>query len=233
VINTIPLVTNVSLFENLAWDPLRDFAPIGMVATGQHVLVVPLKSPVHSVAELIRLAKANPGKLSYASAGVGTTFHFCAEMFKDSTGTSIVHVPYRGGGPALVDTLSGQVDMSFPTLSAALPQVKAGKLRALAVTDTARSELLPDVPTMQEAGVKGFQFTQWLALLAPTGTPAPIVTRLNVALNAALGSKALREKFQQQAFDPFITSPDEARRFLTLEEKRYSSLIKAHGIKAE
>ena len=233
VMNTIPLVTNVSLFDKLTWDPLRDFAPIGMVATAQHVLVVPAKSPVHSVAELIKLAKANPGKLSYASAGTGTTFHFCAEMFKDSTGTFILHVPYRGGGPALVDTLSGQVDMSFPTLSAALPHIKAGTLHALAVTSTKRADLLPEVPTMQEAGVKDFQFTQWLALLVPAATPAPIVGRLNGALKAALGSKEVGEKFHQQGFDPFITSPEEAAKFLASEVKRYAALIKSRGIKAE
>jgi tripartite-type tricarboxylate transporter receptor subunit TctC len=223
----------VSLFDKLTWDPIRDFAPIGMVATAPHVLIVPAKSPAKSVAELLALAKANPGKLSYASAGIGTTFHFCAEMFKDSTGSFILHVPYRGGGPALVDTLSGQVDMSFPTLSAALPHVKAGTLRALAVTSTTRSELLADVPTMQEAGVKDFQFTQWLALLAPAGTPAPLVARLNGALRAALSSNEVREKFQGQGFGPFITSSDDAGRFLAAEVKRYAALIKSRGIKAE
>jgi tripartite-type tricarboxylate transporter receptor subunit TctC len=233
VMNTIPLVTNVSLFENLAWDPLRDFAAIGMVATAPHVLVVPAKSAAKSVGELIKLARANPGKLTYASAGVGTTFHFCAEMFKESTGSNILHVPYRGGGPALVDTLSGQVDMSFPTLSAALPHVKAGTLRALAVTSATRSELLPELPTMREAGVKDFQFTQWLALLAPAGTPNAIVARLNEALRAALSSKEARERFQAQGFDPFVTTPEEATRFLASEVKRYSALIKARGIKAE
>ena len=197
------------------------------------MLVVPAGSPAHSVADLIKLAKSNPGKLSYASAGIGTTFHFCAEMFKDTTGTFIVHVPYRGGGPALVDTLSGQVDMSFPTLSAALPHVKAGTLRALAVTSTTRSELLPELPTMQEAGVKDFQFTQWLALLAPAATPPAIVSRLNEALKGALSSRETREKFQQQGFDPFITSSADAGRFLAAEVKRYAALIKSRGIKAE
>jgi len=233
VINTIPLVTNVSLFDKLTWDPLRDFAPIGMVATAPHVLVVPAKSPVHSVADLVKLAKASPGKLTYASAGIGTTFHFCAEMFKDTTGTYILHVPYRGGGPALVDTLAGQVDMSFPTLSAALPHIKAGALRALAVTSASRSELLPELPTMQEAGVKDFQFTQWLALLAPAGTARDVDAKLNSSLNAALGSKETREKFQAQGFDPFITTPEEATRFLGAEVKRYAALIKSRGIKAE
>ena len=233
VLNTIPLVTNQSLFKNLTWDPIKDFVHIGMVATAPHALVVPRKIPANTVQELLTLIRKNPGKMNYASAGIGTTFHFCAEMFKDETGTNIVHVPYKGGGPALVDTLSGVVDMSFPTLSAVLPHVKAGNLKALAVTSATRSALLPEVPTMQEAGVKGFQFTQWLALLAPAGTPQPVVARLNGALNAALGSSEVKEKFAQQGFEPFITSPEEARKFLGNEVQRYARLIKARGITAE
>jgi len=233
VLNTIPLVTNQSLFKNLTWDPIKDFAHIGMVATAPHALVVPPKNPANSVKELIAAARANPGKMNYASAGIGTTFHFCAEMFKDETGTNIIHIPYKGGGPALVDTLSGQVDMSFPTLSAVLPHVKAGKLKALAVTGSTRSKLLPEVPTMQEAGVKDFEFTQWLAILAPAGTPQPIVAQLNKALNAALGSKEVAEKFAQQGFEPFATSPEESRKFLANEVQRYARLIKARGITAE
>jgi tripartite-type tricarboxylate transporter receptor subunit TctC len=233
VLNTIPLVTNQSLFDKLSWDPIRDFAPIGMVATGPHVLVVPARVEAKNVDDLVRLAKASPGKLSYASAGTGTTFHFCAEMFKDSTGTDIVHIPYKGGGPALVDTLSGQVDMSFPTLSAALPHIKAGKLRALGQTDNRRSALLPDVPTLHEAGVKDFQFTQWLALLAPAGTPQPVVARLSGALRAALGTPELREKFAQQGFEPFIMAPEESGKFLAAEVQRYAKLIKSRKITAQ
>jgi tripartite-type tricarboxylate transporter receptor subunit TctC len=232
VLNTIPLVTNQSLFEKLSWDPIRDFAPIGMVATSPHVLVVPAKVPVKSVDELVKLARSRPGKLSYASAGVGTTFHLCGEMFKDSTGTFILHVPYRGGGPALLDTLAGQVDMSFPTLAAALPHVKAGTLRALAVTDTRRSSLLPGVPTLQEAGVRDFQFAQWLALLAPAKTPPAIIERLNAALKAALTSPEVKEKFQAQAFESFITTPQEAGQYIAAEVQRFSKLIKARGITA-
>jgi tripartite-type tricarboxylate transporter receptor subunit TctC len=232
VLNTIPLVTNQALFDKLTWDPVKDFAPIGMVATSPHVLVVPKHVAANTVAELVQLAKSKPGRMSYASAGVGTTFHLCGEMFKDSTGTFILHVPYRGGGPALLDTLSGQVDMSFPTLSAALPHVRAGTLRALAVTDTSRSSLLPDVPTLQEAGVKDFQFTQWLALLAPAGTPQPIVARLNVALREALDTREMRGKFSDQAFVPFITTPEEAGRYIAAEAKRLSRVIKARGITA-
>src|SRR5258705_3444076 len=147
VLNTIPLVTNQSLFDKLPWDPIRDFAPIGMVATSPHVLVVPNRMAATKVEDLVRLARANPGKLSYASAGVGTTFHLCAEMFKDATGTFILHVPYRGGGPALLDTLSGQVDLSFPTLAAALPHVKAVNLPPPAVTATAHPPPPPQWPT--------------------------------------------------------------------------------------
>ncbi|MFL6572218.1 MAG: Bug family tripartite tricarboxylate transporter substrate binding protein [Burkholderiales bacterium] len=233
VLNTIPLVTNQALFDKLTWDPLRDFAPIGMVATSPHVLVVPKHVAASSVAELIKLARERPGRLTYASAGVGTTFHICGEMFKDSTGTFILHVPYRGGGPALLDTLSGQVDLSFPTLSAALPHVKSGALRALAVTDSKRSPLLPEVPTLQEAGVKDFEFTQWLALLAPANTPQPVIARVNGALREALKTKDVHEKFEAQAFVPFPTTPEEARKFLVEEAARLSRVIKARGITAD
>src|SRR5512139_3197573 len=224
VLNTIPLVTNQSLFDKLPWDPVRDFAPIGMVATSPHVLVVPNRMPVAKVDDLVRLARASPGKLAYASAGVGTTFHLCTEMFKDATGTFILHVPYRGGGPALLDTISGQVDMSFPTLAAALPHAKAGSLRVLAVTGVARSPLLPEVPTLREAGLKDFQFQQWLALLAPVGTPREIVVRLNGALSQALQSAEMREKFQAQAIESYITSPEEAGQFIASEVGRFSRL---------
>jgi tripartite-type tricarboxylate transporter receptor subunit TctC len=233
VLNTIPLATNQALFDKLSWDPVKDFAPIGMVATAPHVLVVPAKVKANTVDELVKMARASPGRLNYASAGVGTTFHLCAEMFKDSTNTFILHVPYRGGGPALLDTLAGQVDMSFPTLSAALPHVKSGTLRALAVTGTTRSSLLPDVPTMQQAGVKDFQFTQWLVLLAPANTPREVIGRLNSALNGALNSRELREKFAQQGFDPFITSPEEAGKFIAAEVQRFGKLIKTRKITAE
>ena len=233
VLNTIPLATNQALFDKLSWDPVKDFAPIGMVATAPHVLVVPPKVKAASVADLVKLARASPGRLTYASAGVGTTFHLCGEMFKDSTSTFILHVPYRGGGPALLDTLGGQVDMSFPTLSAALPHVKSGNLRALAVTDTQRSSLLPDVPTLREAGVENFQFTQWLALLAPAGTPKDIVGRMSAALRDTLNSKEVRDKFGQQGFDAFITTPEEAGKFIAAEVQRFGKLIKTRKITAE
>jgi len=233
VLNTIPLVTNQAMFPNLTWDPIRDFAAIGMVATSAHIVVVPAKSPIMSIDQLVKAAHAAPGRLTYASAGVGTTFHLCAELFKDQTKTFILHVPYRGGGPALLDTLAGQVDLSFPTLAAAAPHVKAGQLRALAVTSVERSPLLPEVPTLREAGLKDFQFSQWQALLAPAKTPPAIVARLNAALREVLKSKELIEKFQGQAFDPFITSPEQASAFIAQEAQRLTRVIKSKGITAD
>jgi tripartite-type tricarboxylate transporter receptor subunit TctC len=233
VLNTIPLVTNQAMFPNLSWDPIRDFTAIGMVSTSPHVVVVPGKSPITSIDQLIKAARASPGRLSYASAGVATTFHLCAELFKDQTQTFILHVPYRGGGPAVLDTLAAQVDMSFPTLAAAVPHARSGTLRALAVTSAQRSPLLPEVPTLQEAGLKGFQFTQWQALLAPAKTPPAVVARVNAALNEVLRSKEITDKFQAQAFDSFITTPDEAGRYIAEEAKRLSRVIKTKGITAD
>jgi tripartite-type tricarboxylate transporter receptor subunit TctC len=233
VLNTIPLVTNQAMFPNLTWDPIRDFTAIGMVSTSPHVVVVPGKSPITSIDQLIKAARSNPGKLSYASAGVATTFHLCAELFKDQTQTFILHVPYRGGGPAVLDTLAGQVDMSFPTLAAAVPHARSGTLRALAVTSVQRSPLLPEVPTLQEAGLKGFQFTQWQALLAPAKTAPAIVARINAALNEVLKSKEITEKFQAQAFESFITTPEEAGRYIAEEARRLSRVIKTKGITAD
>jgi len=204
-----------------------------MVATSPHVVVVNSKVPAKTIAELLRLARASPGKLSYASAGVGSTFHLCGEMFKDATQTYILHVPYRGGGPAVQDTLAGQVDLSFPALASALPHIKAGTLRALAVTGTARTPLLPEVPTLGEAGLRDFQFTQWQALLAPAGTPPAIVARLNTALRNALNTKELRDKFDANAFEVFVTAPEEAGRFIAGEVTRFARLIKAQKITAD
>ena len=233
VLNTIPLATNPSLFDKLSWDPIRDFAPIGMVATSPHVVVVNNKIMAKSIPELLRLARASPGKLTYSSAGVGSTFHLCGEMFKDATQTFVLHVPYRGGGPAVQDLLAGQVDLSFPTLATALPHIKAGTLRALAVTGTARSPLLPEVPTLREAGLKDFQFTQWQALLAPASTPPAIVARLNGALRNALNTKEVRDKFEAVAFEAWISTPEEAGKFIASEVARFSRLIKAQKITAD
>jgi len=209
------------------------FAPVTLVSASPYVVVLSSKTKPNSISELISYARANPGKLTFGSSGTGAASHLSAELFKSMAKVDLLHVPYKGTGQAVTDLLAGQIDLLFAPAQAVLPHVKAGKLKALAVTSGSRSKLLPDVPTMQEAGVQGFEFTQWLAILAPAGTPQPIVAQLNKALNAALGSKEVAEKFAQQGFEPFITSPEESRKFLANEVQRYARLIKARGITAE
>ena len=233
VLNTVSLATNPSLFQKLSYDVAKDFAPVGMVATSQHVLVVHPGVAAKDVGELVALARSKPGRLNYASAGGGSTFHISAELFKDLTKTFIVHVPYRGGGPALVDTIGGQVEMSFPVLSAALPHIRNGKLRALAVTGTQRSPLLPEVPTMQEAGVPGYSFTTWFAMLAPAGTPRDAVQKLNSALNDALKSPELAERLGREGFEPAPGTPETAGEFVSRETARWGKLIRERGITAD
>ncbi len=237
-LNTVSMASNPSFFASMPFETasgntLKDFTPIGMVATSQHVLIVPKNSPAKNVAELIALAKSKPGRLNYASAGGGSTFHLSAELFKDISNTFITHVPYRGGGPALQDTIGGQVDMSFPVLSATLQHVRAGSVRALAVTGTKRSPLLPDVPTMAEAGLANYAFTTWFVVFGPANMPRDVVLRINAALNEVVQSPELRERFSREGFEPFATTPEAAGQFVAAEIKRWGSLIKAKNIKID
>ena len=204
-----------------------------MVASSQHVLVVNNALPAKNVKELVALLKAKPGQYSYGSAGAGSTFHMSAELFKAVAGTPIVHIPYRGGGPAMIDTMSGQVAMSFPVLSAAQPHVQAGKLRALGVTGTKRSPLMPDVPTIAEAGLPGYTFETWFIVFAPAGTPKPVIDKLNTSLNQALNTPALRERMARDGFDPTPSTPEQARARLEQEMPQWAKLIKERGITAE
>jgi tripartite-type tricarboxylate transporter receptor subunit TctC len=237
-LNTVSMASNPSFFASMPFETasggtLKDFTPIGMVATSQHVLIVPKNSPAKNVAELIALAKSKPGRLNYASAGGGSTFHLSAELFKDLSNTFITHVPYRGGGPALQDTIGGQVDMSFPVLSATLQHVRAGSVRALAVTGTKRSPLLPDVPTMAEAGLANYAFTTWFTVFGPANMPRDVVLRINAALNEVVQSPELRERFSREGFEPFATTPEAAGQFVAAEIKRWGGLIKAKNIKID
>ncbi len=170
-LQTVSLAINPALSPRMPYDTLRDLAPIGMVASAQHVLVVHPGLPAKDVKELLALLKGRPGRYTYGSAGSGSTFHIAAELFKATAGVSVVHIPYRGGGPALVDTIAGQVDMSFPVVSAAQQHVQSGKLRALGVTGPKRSALLPGVPTLAEAGLPGYAFETWFMVFAPAATP--------------------------------------------------------------
>ena len=232
-LQTVSLAINPALFPKMPYDTLKDLAPIGMVASSQHVLVVNNQLPAKNLKELLTLLKAQPGKHTYGSAGPGSTFHMSAELFKAVAGVPIVHIPYRGGGPALADTIGGQVDMSFPVLSAAQQQVQAGKLRALGVTGSKRSPLMPQVPTIAEAGVPGYAFETWFMVFAPAGTPQPVIDKLNAALNQALGVPALKERMVREGFDPIPSTPAQARTRLETEMPQWAKLVKERGISAE
>lgn len=231
-LQTVSLAINPSLYDTMPYDTLGDLAPIGTVATSQHVLVVNNDLPAQSVTELINAAKASPGKLIYGSAGSGSTFHMAAELFKSVSQTDIMHIPYRGGGPAMLDTIGGHVQMSFPVLSAALPQVQGGKLRALGVTGPKRSPLMPDVPTIAEAGLPDYSFETWFMVFAPAGTPEPVLEKLNATLNETLNSPALKERMVREAYDPAPSSLAEAKQLLEGDMKKWSEVIAAAGIKA-
>lgn len=232
-LQTVSLAINPALTPKMPYDTLKDLAPIGMVASSQHVLVVGNHLKVANLKELLAQLKSRPGKFTYGSAGAGSTFHMSAELFKAVAGTPIVHIPYRGGGPALTDTIGGQVDMSFPVLSAARGHVQAGKLKALGVTGPRRSPLMPDVPTIAEAGLPGYSFETWFIVFAPAATPVPVVERLNATLNQVLGSAAVKERMVKEGFDPIPSTPAQARARLEKEMPQWAKLIKERGITAD
>lgn len=232
-LQTVSLAINPALFPRMPYDTLKDLAPIGMVASSQHVLVVSPNTPATNVKELIALAKAQPGKLNYGSAGNGSTFHMSAELFKSVAGVFILHVPYRGGGPALTDTIAGQVNMSFPVLSAAQQFVQSGRLKALGVTGSKRSPLMPNVPTIAEAGLPNYNFETWFMVFAPAGTPQPVIDKLNAALNRTLDTPAVKDRMVRDGFDPMPGTPAQARDRLNKEMPMWAKLVKERGITTE
>lgn len=232
-LQTVSLAINPALTPKMPYDTLKDLAPIGMVASSQHVLVVTNSLPAKDVKSLIALLKAEPGKHNYGSAGSGSTFHIAAELFKANAEVPIVHIPYRGGGPALVDTIGGQVSLSFPVISAAVPQIQGGKLRALGVTGSKRSPLLPNVPTIAEAGLPNYNFETWFMVFAPAATPKPVIDKLNAALNQALASPAVVARMTKEGFDPIPSTPAQAHARLEKELPQWAKLVKERGIKAD
>ncbi len=223
---------NPSVYAKMPFDPVRDFAPITFAASNINVLVVNPAVPARSVAELIAYAKANPGKLSFGSAGVGTSQHLAGELFKQVTGIEMSHVPYKGAGPAVTDLIAGQIPLMFADISAALGHVRAGRLRALGVTTRARTPLL-DVPTLIEQGVPDFDVNAWFGLFAPAGTPAEIVARLNGAAAKALGAPATRERLQGLGLNPAPDTPQAFERFVHAELERWAKVARAVNIRAE
>jgi tripartite-type tricarboxylate transporter receptor subunit TctC len=222
-----------SLYSNLTWDPVRDFAPVALIATTPNILVVNSAVPAHSVKELVALAKAQPGRLSYASGGVGATNHLAGELFKHITDTQIVHVPYRGNPLAVVDVMNGQVTMMFDFMITSLPHVKEGKLRALAVTGAKRSPQVPDLPTVSEAGVPGYEASTWFAVMAPVGTPQPMIAKLNTELNAALKQPDIQARLTDLGAEPLGGTPEDAATLLKSEISKWAEVIKAANIHVE
>jgi tripartite-type tricarboxylate transporter receptor subunit TctC len=227
---TITLATNPALYKNMEFDATKDFVPITLIAGVPHMLVVNPSVPAKNVKELIALAKQKPGKLNYSSAGIGSPFHIAAELFKETADVNIVHVPYKGGAPAILDAVGGQVDMSFANLVAVLPMVKSGQLRALAVTSAKRSSAAPDVPTMAEAGLPGYDFSSWFGVLAPAGTPHDIVVKLNKEIIKALKDPDVEKQLTEQGADLIASTPEEFDSYLKSETTKWGKVIRAAGI---
>ncbi len=221
------------LYKKLPFDPVKDFAGIITAVSGSYVLAVSAQAPFKSVAELVAYAKANPGKLTYGSAGIGSTLHLAAEFFRRAAGVDILHVPYKGAAQATTDLVGGQVQMMFGPLVSIMPLADAGKLRALAVTSAKRSALAPNVPTMIESGIAGFEVTGWYGLAAPVGTPKDIVEKLNSETNAALKSAEVIEQFRLQGYEPLGGSPDEMNTQIKADTVRWTRIIQDAGIKPQ
>ena len=224
---------NPSLYTNLAFDLLRDLAPVSVVATSPSALAVHPKVPARDVRELIALARAQPGKLTYASAGSGSSQHLSAELFKQATGVDIVHVPYKGAAPGITDLLAGQVDMSFAPVANVVPHARVGKLRLLGLTSARRSDFAPGTPAIAET-VPGFEVVTWYAVFAPAATPAAIVERLNAELRKIAQAPQLKEQLANLGIDAAASaSPAEARAYRDAEAEKWGKLVRALGVKAE
>jgi tripartite-type tricarboxylate transporter receptor subunit TctC len=227
------LAIGPSLYRNVGYDPRKDFEPIGMIGSAPSSLVVHPSFPPRSVAELIAYAKANPGKVNFGSAGIGTVGHITGEYFAHATGIQIVHIPYKGTGPAMSDLLGGHIPMSFSPISTTSGNVKAGLLRALAVTSVHRNKLLPEVPTMIEADVPGFDATLAYGLVAPAGTPPAVIDRLNEALRDALASEDVKKQLELDGTEITPSTPEQYADFIDKDEKKWSELVKMSGVEPE
>ena len=231
--NVAPNAINVSLFKDLPFDPVADFAPVSLVASTPNILVVHPSTPARTVKEVIALAKAKPGTLNFASAGMGSSSHLAGELFRILAGADIVHVPYKGAGPAMVDVLSGQVQLYFATMPAAMPHVRPGKLAPVAVTSARRSQALPDLPTIEESGVPGYEASTWYGVLAPAHTPAAVVARLHGDIARILTDAALHARLADQGFDPVGSSPEEFGAYIKSEILKWGKVIRDAGIRPE
>ena len=227
------LATNPHLYKRLGFDPIADFSPVSMVASAGQVLVVHPSVPAKSVAELVALAKAQPGKLNFGSGGKGIQSHISGEMFKSAAGVDIVHVPYKGTVQAVSDLVAGQVQLVFADMVPALPHIRAGRLRALAVTTEQRSPALPDVPTMIESGIPGYRAGVWWAVMAPKGTPEAIVNRLNGELGLMVKLPDVREKYASLGVSPEHSTPQYVTEKIQADTREVAKVLKAAGVEPE
>jgi tripartite-type tricarboxylate transporter receptor subunit TctC len=231
--NNSILATNQSLYKKLPYDPVKDFAPVALIAVQPNILVVHPEVKATSVMELVSLAKQSPGKLNYASSGAGAAAHLAGELFKTMAGVDIVHVPYKGAQPALTDLIAGQVQLMFATSASVIPYVKAGRLRALAVTTAQRSPSVPELPTVSEAGLSGFEATTWHGVVVPAATPAPLVQRLNQDLNSVLGEKDLRERLTGLGAEVLTGTPRDFADYIAREIPKWTKVVKDSGARAD
>jgi tripartite-type tricarboxylate transporter receptor subunit TctC len=233
LINTAALAINMALYRDLPFDALRDFAPVSVFSESPNVLVVNAKLAARNVKELVAMARSAPGKLNYSSAGVGTTQHLAAELFKLRTGTFIVHIPYKGTAPSMTALIAGEVDLSFANIPSIQGHLKSGRLRALAATAARRDPQLPDVPTMKEAGVEGVEVVVWYGVLAPSGTPREIVHRLADGIQRATHDTEVRKRMLEQGAAPVGNTPEEFGKLLREEVARWAEVVRISGAKAE
>ena len=233
VIETIVLVTAPLIYRGVSFDSGRDFAPITLVAKVPHVLVANLRLQSMSLAEFIALAKSRPGKLNYSSAGKGSPIHLAAELFKSQARLDIVHVPFGGGGPANTAVIGGQVDLSFANITAILPHVRAGRVKALGITSIKRSSAASDIPTIAEAGLAGYDFTSWFGVLAPAGTPRAIIGRLNVEIARILNLPEIKGRLATDGTELVTSTPGEFADYLKSESRKWAKVLKEAGIKPD
>ena len=227
------LAINKYLFSNMSYDPERDLVPVSYTSLITNILVVNPQVPVRTVPELVRLAQSKPGALTFASSGAGSSTHLSGELFKSLAGVNILHVPYKGSSQALVDVIAGQVTMLFDNAPSSMPFIQEGKLRAIAVTSMKRLPNLPDVPTIDEAGVKGYESLSWSGIMAPVGTPKPVIDKLNAAIERALRMEDVRQKFAALGIEPVGGPPEAFARHIRAESEKWGKLVKAANIKLD
>lgn len=233
LLQSVPLAVNRFLFASLPYDPVADLAPVSLICDYPNVMCVPMSSPAKTVQEFVDHAKANPGKVTYASSGYGTSVHLSGELFNRLAGVKLQHIPYRGAGPAFNDLIPGRVDVMFNNIGSVVPFIQGGKLRALGVTSRNRARELPDVPTVSEAGVPGFNVTGWYAFFAPARTPRDIIAKFHADTVAALADPAIRRRLDQLGVGVIGSSPEELRAHLKAEMDQWGAIIKEAGIRID